>query len=536
MCIDHVQLNNPAWRKARKQERGMALILVLLTLLLLSAIGLGMMYMSDTETSINSNYRDTQLAFFAVRAGLEEVRDRARTNSTAPLAMPTAMPPTANSILYVTNSAGGADVVDPKNMSNPATYPDDEFCHETFAPWALAATPGVPCTVGPPAAYVMPYTASISPNTGTASALKYKWARITLKQNWSLTQNGAVPSAAVDPVAAAATPICWQTSLKQEIPVTALGAYATCQAAQNAGKDASPVYLVTSLAVTPQGSRRMAQYEMASLTISPPGAALALDGPAANFSPRPSSSTYTINGTDTGSAGYSGPGSCTATAGSTVVPAISTGDAAGVATIDTTITTNPNRSSNYTGSGPAPSVVNQGPTGSGALSGTWSTPSTLDALVSSIANMATSTYTCPIGTPCSPTGGVVGSNSAPQITYVNGDFNYGNASGAGVLVVTGTLTFNGNAAFNGLILVIGQGVITEVGGGSGGFNGSLFVAKTQSACVAGTVPPCAELAALGTPTYNWNGGGTSYIQYNSCWANIGNSLSFKAIAMREEMY
>jgi hypothetical protein len=536
MCVDHVQLNNPAWRKARKQERGMALILVLLTLLLLSAIGLGMMFMSTTETSINSNYRDTQLAFFAARAGLEEVRDRARTNSTTPLSMPTAMPPAANSILYVTNSAGGTDVVDPQNMGS--LYPDDEFCHETFGAWALAATPGVTCAAGsgPPSAYVMPYTPSISPNSGTASALKYKWARITLKQNGSLTQNGAVPSAAVDAAAPPATPICWQTSNKQEIPVTALGAYATCQAAQNAGKDASPVYLVTSLAVTPQGSRRMAQYEMASLTISPPGAALALDGPAASFSPRPSSSNFTINGTDTGSAGYSGPGSCTAAAGSTVVPAISTGDAVGVATIDASLTTNPNRSSNYTGSGPAPSVVNQGTTGTGALSGTWSTPSTLDALVSSIANMATSTYTCPIGTPCSPTGGVVGSNSAPQITYVNGDFNYGTATGAGVLVVTGTLSFSGAAAFNGLILVIGQGVVTENGGGNGGFNGSIFVAKTQSACAAGTVPPCAELAALGTPTYNWNGGGTSQIQYNSCWANIGNSLSFKAIAMREEMY
>ena len=515
----------------------MALILVLLTLLLLSAIGLGMMYMSTTETSINSNYRDTQLAFFAVRAGLEEVRDRARTNSTAPLAMPTAMPPAANSILYVTNSAGGADVVDPKSMGS--LYPDDEFCHETFGAWALAATPGVPCAAGsgPPNAYVMPYTASISPNTGTASALKYKWARITLKQNGSLTQNGAVPSAAVDPAATPATEICWQTSNKQEIPVTALGAYATCQAAQNAGKDASPVYMVTSLAVTPKGSRRMAQYEMASLTISPPGAALALDGPAASFSPRPSSANFNINGTDTGSAGYSGPGSCTATPGSTVVPAISTGDAVGVATIDTTLTANPNRSSNYTGSGPAPSVVNQGATGTGALSGTWSTPSTLDALVSSIANMATSTYTCPIGSPCSPTGNLVGTPSAPQITFVNGDFNYGNAQGAGVLVVTGTVSFSGNFAFDGLVLVIGQGVVTSAaGGGNGYFNGSVFVAKTQSACAAGTVPPCAELAALGTPTFNWNGGGNNFIHYNSCWANIGNSLSFKAIAMREEMY
>jgi hypothetical protein len=114
---------------------------------------------------------------------------------------------------------------------------------------------------------------------------------------------------------------------------------------------------------------------------------------------------------------------------------------------------------------------------------------------------------------------------------VNGDFNYGNASGAGVLVVTGTLSFTGNATFNGLILVIGQGAISESGGGSGGFNGSVFLAKTRGAAV-----PFSELGSLGTPNIAWNGGGTSFIQYNSCWANVGNGQRYIAIATREEMY
>jgi Tfp pilus assembly protein PilX len=102
----------------------MALLLVLLTLLLLSAIGLGMMYMSDTETSVNSNYRDTQVAFFAMRAGLEEMRDRMRSNSIAPLTLPAAMPGAPNSILYIINPAGATDVVDPQNTAN--AYFDDE--------------------------------------------------------------------------------------------------------------------------------------------------------------------------------------------------------------------------------------------------------------------------------------------------------------------------------------------------------------------------------------------------------------------------
>jgi len=103
--------------------------------------------------------------------------------------------------------------------------------------------------------------------------------------------------------------------------------------------------------------------------------------------------------------------------------------------------------------------------------------------------------------------------------------------GAGVLVVTGTLSFTGNASFNGLVLVIGQGIVNESGGGNGGFNGTVFVAKTHSA-----TSPYPELATLGSPLYSWNGGGNSDIQYNSCWANIGNGLHYSVIAMREEMY
>src|SRR6266436_8555869 len=146
MCSDRFNLRTT---DVRRNERGMALLLVLLTLLLLSAIGLGMMYMSDTETSVNSNYRDTQLSFFAMRAGLEEARDRMRSNSIAPLTLPTAMPGAANSILYLINPTGASDAVDPKNTAN--TYFDDEFCHEAFSGLSLSSPgTGVRCTVAPP--------------------------------------------------------------------------------------------------------------------------------------------------------------------------------------------------------------------------------------------------------------------------------------------------------------------------------------------------------------------------------------------------
>jgi len=435
------------------------------------------------------------------------------------------MPGAANSIVYIVNPAGATDVVDPKDMAS--AYPDDEFCHDNFS-GLTSGTLGVPCTVGPPSASVAAYVNSFSPNTNTAAAMKYKWVRITLKQN------ATIPGAKVDSTQPDGTQVCFQTAANQEIPLSLIpgGPYASCSAAQAAGRDASPVYLAVSLAVTPQGSRRIGQYEIAGLSFTPPGGALGLDGPSASFSPRPSSNQYFINGNDSGAAGYTssgGTGTCNP-AGPVTVPAISTGDAAGATAITTSITGNPNRSSNYTGTGSTPSVVNAGSTGTGQYAGPWSSPSQLDALVNSLANVADTTYTCGIGTPCSPSG-AVGTNAIPQITYVDGDFNYGNASGAGVLVVTGTLSFTGNASFNGLVLVIGQGIVNESGGGNGGFNGTVFVAKTHSA-----TSPYPELATLGSPLYSWNGGGNSDIQYNSCWANIGNGLHYSVIAMREEMY
>jgi hypothetical protein len=519
------------------RQAGMALIIVLLLLLLVSAIGLGMTFMAHTETSINANYRDSQLAFFAMRAGLEEVHDRLRTTSPWSIAPPTVSPGNLNSILYIVNPAAG-DNVDPKTAGN--AYFDDEFCHENFNLGLANPGVGVPCTAAPPAGSVAAYVNSMEPYINTASALKYKWMRITLKENGTFANGGAANY--VDAGQPATTQVCYQSLAGQEIPVTLVpgGPFGSCAAAVQAGQDASPVYVITSLAITPNGSRRMGQYEMASINIATPPTALGMDGPAAVFNPTPSSSNYFISGTDSGKAGFTGPASGNAGTGAcnptgATVPAISTGDAAGVAGIKGQLVGPPDRSGNYTGAGGTPSIVNSGPGGTGAFSGEWSTPANLNNMVKSLATIADNTYSgCGIngvgGAGCSP--GAVGTAGNPQITYVNGDFNYGNnTSGEGVLIVTGTLSFTGNAAFNGLILVIGQGKIVESGGGNGGFNGSVFIANTNS-----TASPFAQLPTLGTPTIAWNGGGKAFIQYNSCWANVLNGSAYTVVASREEMY
>jgi len=496
--------------------------MALIALLLISAIGLGMMYMSNAETGANANYKDTQTAFFSVRAGLEEMRDRMRQNSGAPIALPVAMPPAANSILYITNPAGVGDTVDPASFGN--AYFDNELCHENFLPSMPANAYSTPCAAAgaaPAGSYA--YVPSFSLNSNTTSALKYKWVRLTLKQNGTVG-NGAAQW--VDSTQGATSPVCWDAANKREVAITAFG-YASCAAAKTAGLNVEPTYMVTSLALTPQGSRRVGQYETAAINITPPPAALALDGPAAVFNPAPNSSNYFVNGSDSGVGGYTGPGACTPSGPSTV-PGVSTGDAAGVTDLLGTIPTN--RYANYTGTGTSTSIVNAGSGGTNQLSGSWSSPAQLNALVSELADASDVSYSCGIGTPCSGSG-PYGTDAAPQITYVNGDFNFGANSGSGVLIVTGTLAINGQSSFNGLILVIGQGVMTEQGSGNGQFNGSVFLARTNSATA-----PYSQLASLGTPIIQWNGGGTNGIQYNSCWANIGNNMHFMIVASREEMY
>src|SRR5467141_1600844 len=162
-------------RNLRHKERGIALLIVLMALFLVAAVGMGMIYMSNTETSINQNYKDTQLAFFAMRGGLEEMRDRMRTNAPSPITVPTVMPSTtAGSIVYITNSSGGSDSVLPTTFGNK--YFDDEFCHESFAGSGVTyRTPGTPCGSSdvPPSGATT--TASVMPYTGTSSSLKYKW-------------------------------------------------------------------------------------------------------------------------------------------------------------------------------------------------------------------------------------------------------------------------------------------------------------------------------------------------------------------------
>jgi hypothetical protein len=71
--------------------------------------------------------------------------------------------------------------------------------------------------------------------------------------------------------------------------------------------------------------------------------------------------------------------------------------------------------------------------------------------------------------------GAAGSVAAPVITFVEGNATV--TGGGGTLVVTGNLLLHENSGFSGLILVLGNGVITREGGGPSTFLGAIVVAR-----------------------------------------------------------
>jgi len=121
-------------------------------------------------------------------------------------------------------------------------------------------------------------------------------------------------------------------------------------------------------------------------------------------------------------------------------------------------------------------------------------------------------YFGPGDDPYASTAGLGASATYPDgvLTYVNGDFTLGPGNpwtGKGTLIVTGTLTLNGNFNWNGVIMVLGGGTVVRTGGGNGNIYGAMFVAKFAASG--------ADSDVFAAPTFNTSGGGAANIQYNS---------------------
>jgi hypothetical protein len=304
-----------------------------------------------------------------------------------------------------------------------------------------------------------------------------------------------------------------------------------------------PVYTVTSLAITPQGSRRLQQYEVAAITFPAMPSPITLDGPAPTFDPT-HSNPWKVNGNDHSGGAYSGPGACTSNDPTkTGIGVFGAGTASGIAT-------GLPKPENYIGSTPTPPNPNGNPSVmdvTGTINPLLTDPTKLQTLVQTIMMGADTgnVYTVQSGTyrsgnpAISTLPSTLGTDANPQITVVDGDVDF-SGNGAGILLITGNATFHGNTSFNGLVLVIGQGNITISGGGNGQYNGGMFVAKIEGPRPASPpAPPGTHgplLSSLGSPDLVWNGGGGNGVYFDSCWTNVLNNFGYSIIAAREEMY
>lgn len=116
----------------------------------------------------------------------------------------------------------------------------------------------------------------------------------------------------------------------------------------------------------------------------------------------------------------------------------------------------------------------------------------------------------PPGAPCPKRGviynslnGSAGTAALPQFTIVKGDCTL--SDGAGLLIVEGTLYFNGPGPnFNGIILVLGGGRLLKAGGGNKDIYGSIMIARFGAT------------GGFLDPTFEYLGGaGSSNLQYDS---------------------
>jgi len=265
-------------KKTGGTERGVALVIALLVLLLITAVGMGMILMSNTETNVSANFRDEQTAYFAAKAGIEEIRDRLRAGATDSLLLPTTLGNTLagapSGILYVINPLG-SETVAPWDFAH-SNYPDNQLAKELSC--AGTAPTGT--------SWWVPIVPTASTSYAASPKLQWKWVRVMEKINKSDT--GCIQVTSVDGTMNG-NRVCWTGT--HEVTTT-LG---SCNAAN---ANYMPVYELTGLAVTSGGSRRMMQYEVAQNAFPTVPGAFVFDGSNPSFNP-PNSNAFNVSGADT---------------------------------------------------------------------------------------------------------------------------------------------------------------------------------------------------------------------------------------------
>ena len=473
-------------RKIRnsKSEDGIALLISIFVLLLISVVAIALIVSSGTESALAGNYRSSTGVYYAAMAGLEEVRARLRPqspisfkNTDAGFLTAAGNPMGPCSPIYVINPLG-REAVTPWDTNS--TYGDKEFNQE------FAGVCGLPNP--------SPSTMSIW-NRNPLNGLPfpgplYKWVRINGVTEQSLKLD-VVP---YDSTANDAVPIYYDGAL-------------------NNSSSGSQVLEVTALAVLPNGSQKLVQYLVAAapIILPPFPAAMTLAGSTAStvvsYTAPSSNTAFWVKGIDQ---------DCSGSAAGPKFPSIGVFNNNDVSVVTGGIPSGAIQNTNYPGTQGSPDVelVTFPPT--------ISSPTGLDSAVQTIIQSADATVpTTSVSAEQTFLSNLVSSGTmsaaSPVTVVVNGDLDLTgwHNTGYGLLLVTGTLTYDPDALWNGIVMVVGQGQVTGSRGGTGEIDGAMLVARTRdSSGVLLTGPN------LGNSSVNFNAGasmGGVGIRYSTCW-------------------
>ncbi len=471
------------------------MLISIFILLLISVVAIALIVASGTESSLAGNYRSATGVYYASLAGLEEARGRLLTHNAS--SFKTTAP--ANFQLSPLPIGYANYVLNPSPTDIQAsmlitTYLDSEYKSEFGVAPANTST-----------------TLSMWDSNPLKTSLNlpgplYKWVRINAVSEQWLRQGLGQDVAPFDGVPDS-TPLFYDGTNLTDAP-----------------SSGSQVLEITSLAVLPNGSQKLLQYLIAPMPITLPPllATLTLSGSQGNgmtFHAPASNSSYAVKGNDQ---------DCSGNPTGAKYPAIGLLTNSNSDIVHVTNGIPSAYQPNYTGvnnPGPyVPDVENLNVT-SPSFPTSLQSPSQLDALAQSIIQNADAVVITPtppntppyLGTATGADLTPLGMASTNPLTVVvNGNLDISNWSsdGYGLLLVTGTFTYDPDTNWYGIILVIGQGTVGNSQNGQyKQINGAMLVAQTRDGnnqVLTGSKIGGASVAFL--DAMQGNG-----MRYSSCW-------------------
>ncbi len=483
--------------KKNRSEAGAALLIAIFALLLISVIAIALVVSSGTESALQSNYRTSTGAYYAALAGVEEGRGRLlpKNPDAINIALPSYFPDPANptmplySALYILNpNVALGETVDPTALGTASSYPDTEFQTE----FGMPITGATVNTIN-----------SVSGN-GVGTGPLYKWVRITGATEKSLSLDVDNDGDKTDGT----------TLLYYDPSHIGAGGVPKPGLVKGSTPTAKQALEITALAVYPPNTQKMLQYVVvpSSMNLTFP-AALTLAGNGVSYH-GPSSTMFYVNGNDP-SAGRS----C-ALPPLAPVPAIGYTNAGDLAGLQSGVAgyTDYYRGFGYVAAPPPPATPSLG---------LITMPPSLQKVSDYESLMLTvKQYADVVLTPTPPSTSVPKSAlpssslmtpTNPMAIFVDGDLDLTSwhQTGYGLLAVTGQLTYDPDASWEGIVLVIGKGIFTGAYGGNGRIDGAMLIAQTRDS--SGTLLPGPNLGASSVSIAPSMGGYGIY--YNSCWIN-----------------